>query len=189
MLRIAAKFSDMAQPLLNLKDPAEQAPKKKKQPFSRPRKNDEGEPIVRAIAKKPKEPKLPVAVQPDVPEKKSQKRKYHIDVFKSRAACWNVTQICRKKEKYREKLKAKRLAGSTKKPEEKNKRNLKWCFGCRARGHTLENCPKVQAYVRPRAQAEENQEGSNTLLCFNCGSKGNPPAPSPHLSPSLHCTA
>ena len=87
-MRIAAKFSDMAQPLLNLKDPAEQAPKKKKQPFSRPRKNDEGEPIVRAIAKKPKEPKLPVAVQPDVPEKKSQKRKDHIDVFKSRAACW-----------------------------------------------------------------------------------------------------
>ena len=65
----------MAQPLLNLKDSGEQAAKKKKKPFSRPRKDGDGSAIVRAVAKKPKEPKHPVAVQPEVPEKKSQKRK------------------------------------------------------------------------------------------------------------------
>lgn len=86
----------------------------------------------------------------------------------------NLTHIRRKKEKYREKLKAKRLAGSKKKPEDKNKRNLKWCFGCRARGHTLENCPKVQAYVCPKSQSAGGQEDGNVLLCFNCGSKGTP---------------
>ncbi len=65
----------MAQPLLNLKDAADEAPKTKKKPFSRPRKDAEGAPIIRAVAKKPKEPKQPAVVEPDVPEKKSQKRK------------------------------------------------------------------------------------------------------------------
>ncbi len=74
----------MAQPLLNLKDPGEQAAKKKK-PFSRPRKDGDGAAIVRAVAKKPKEPKQPVAVQPEVPEKKSQKRKCGVVTRCSRA--------------------------------------------------------------------------------------------------------
>ena len=66
---------DMAQPLLNLKGSDEQAIKKKKKPFSRPRKDGDGAAIPRVISKKPKEQTLPVVVQPDVPEKKSQKRK------------------------------------------------------------------------------------------------------------------
>ncbi len=65
----------MAQPLLNLKDDSQQAPKKKKKPFSRPRKDGDGAPIARTVAKKPKEPKQMPAVELEVPEKKSQKRK------------------------------------------------------------------------------------------------------------------
>jgi hypothetical protein len=163
---------DMAQPLLNLKDSDEQAIKKKKKPFSRPRKDKDGAAIPRVVSKKPKEQTRPVVVQPDVPEKKSQKRKCVAALDKCLAHPLCLISACRKKEKYREKLKAKRLTGSKKKPEDKNKRNLKWCFGCRARGHTLENCPKVQAHVGPRAQSADQQEGSNVLLCFNCGSKG-----------------
>ena len=65
----------MAQPLLKLKDSAVEATSKKKKPFSRPRKSGDGAPIARVVSKKPKEQKQPVVVKPDVPEKKSQKRK------------------------------------------------------------------------------------------------------------------
>ncbi len=65
----------MAEPLLKLKDSAVEAPSKKKKPFSRPRKSGDGAPIARVVSKKPKEQKQPVVVKPDVPEKKSQKRK------------------------------------------------------------------------------------------------------------------
>ena len=65
----------MAAPLLNLEDAAGQEPKQKKKPFSRPRKTEDGTAIARVVSKKPKEQKQPVVVQPDVPEKKSQKRK------------------------------------------------------------------------------------------------------------------
>ncbi len=68
-------FIDMVEPLLNLKGSSEEAPKKKKKPFSRPRKDGDGTSVARVVAKKPKEQKQPVVVQPDVPEKKSQKRK------------------------------------------------------------------------------------------------------------------
>jgi hypothetical protein len=69
-------FIDMVAPLLNLKDSGEQGSKKKKKPFSRPRKDGDGTAVARVVAKKPKEQKQPVVVQPDAPEKKSQKRKY-----------------------------------------------------------------------------------------------------------------
>jgi hypothetical protein len=69
-------FIDMVAPLLNLKDSGEQESKKKKKPFSRPRKDGDGTAVARVVAKKPKEQKQPVVVQPDAPEKKSQKRKY-----------------------------------------------------------------------------------------------------------------
>jgi len=72
----------MVQPLLNLGDAAHQETKKKKKPFSRPRKSGDGDVVARVVAKKPKEPKQPVAVQPVVPEKKSQKRKYVAPVFR-----------------------------------------------------------------------------------------------------------
>lgn len=65
----------MVQPLLNLGDAANQEQKKKKKPFSRPRKGGDGNAIARVVTKKPKEPKQPVVVQSDAPEKKSQKRK------------------------------------------------------------------------------------------------------------------
>ena len=61
--------------MLNLGDAANQESKKKKKPFSRPRKSGDGNAIARVVTKKPKEPKQPVAVQSDAPEKKSQKRK------------------------------------------------------------------------------------------------------------------
>ena len=60
---------------MNLKDSSEQASKKKKKPFSRPRKDGDGTAVARVVAKKPKEQKQPVVVQTDAPEKKSQKRK------------------------------------------------------------------------------------------------------------------
>ena len=68
-------FIDMVEPLLNLRDSSEQASKKKKKPFSRPRKDGDGTAVARVVAKKPKEQKQPVVVQTDAPEKKSQKRK------------------------------------------------------------------------------------------------------------------
>lgn len=122
--------------------------------------------------KSPKSRSSPSLSNPMFPRKNLRNASASLYLQAAECSCLTLTNCRRKKEKYREKLKAKRLAGSKKKPEDKNKRNLKWCFGCRARGHTLENCPKVQAAVCPRAQSNEQQEGGNVLLCFNCGSKG-----------------
>jgi hypothetical protein len=69
----------MATPLLNLSDSVQQEPKKKKKPFSRPRKDSSGALIARVVSKKPKVQEQVALVQPNVPEKKSQKRKCAIN--------------------------------------------------------------------------------------------------------------